>query len=203
MVAPAGLLALFERGDDCPRGSHSSGRVRYRGPEKLRLAADESRHRRQPGKRHQRRPVRQVLAIWPDLTVAADAREDDSRVDSLEFLVTQSQPVHHAGPEVLHHDVRFGHKTLDDLDPPRVAEIDRYALLALIPLVEHARAIQRRFHAVRRVRYPAPAIKIRAHGGLAANDLGAEVGQMHRGKRPRPDPRQIDDPNALQRTARL
>jgi hypothetical protein len=84
-----------------------------------------------------------------------------------------------------------------DLDCTRRGEVQEYALLSLIPLIEISRAVEARLHAGRRNRQPARSVGPCLR--LEADDLGAEVGELHRAEWARPDPAEVDDAHARER----
>src|SRR4029079_12569363 len=47
-----------------------------------------------------------LVNAWPALAVAGDRAIDQFRVDLLQFVVAETEPVHHAGTELLNHNVR-------------------------------------------------------------------------------------------------
>ncbi|MPM57951.1 hypothetical protein SDC9_104780 [bioreactor metagenome] len=57
---------------------------------------------------------------------------DQPGIDGLERRITQAQLVHHAGPEVLPHDVGIQHHALDHLDGGGLLQIEHHAFLVAV-----------------------------------------------------------------------
>jgi len=43
--------------------------------------------------------------LWPGLAITRDRTVDDSRIDRAHGLISQSEPLHHAGAELLDQDI--------------------------------------------------------------------------------------------------
>ena len=107
-------------------------------------------------------------------------------------LVAEAEPVHHAGPELLQHDVgALGEQRQHAIARGRVLEVGGDALLAAVE--------QREVDAL----LP-PARLVAAHllalaRPLDLEHLGAGLGQQQRGQRPRQQRREIEDADAVER----
>jgi hypothetical protein len=139
----------------------------------------------------------QVVARERAAGAAAEPREGavhEPRVRGGELLVAESRALHHAGAEVLDHDVRSLGERAGSAARLWLGEVEDEALLVPVDREEVRRRPRR---VVRRT--PAP----RLVAGLRALDLrhpGAEVAEQHRRERPREDAREVDDVDPLQRT---
>ena len=126
-------------------------------------------------------------------SVPADRHVDHARVARLDVVVAEAEPVHDAGPEVLHHHIGARHELGDQAAPLVGGRVD--ADPPLPPVVVQ----QQRAEAPARER--AQPEDVAQPRRLDLHDVGALLRQHHRGQRPRRQLAQIDDPHPLQRLA--
>ena len=125
------------------------------------------------------------------LPVAGDRAIDQFGIVLAERGVVEAQPRHHAGPEVLDHDVGQGGKLIDDRLGGLALQVDRKALLAAVERAEIAAvAVAQRWPAADHV----------ALEPLDLDDLGTEVGHQARAVRAGQHRGEIEHADALQRT---
>ena len=53
------------------------------------------------------------IAVGTGLAIAGNRHIDQTRVDHLQSLITQPQPLHHPGTELLQDDVMLAHQVMD------------------------------------------------------------------------------------------
>ncbi len=150
VLALAGFLALEQRDQDAHGAEQPGAEIGDR---------DADAHRPlpgQPGDRHQAAHALRDLVearpsgIGPVLAEPRNATEDDLRVDLLEVLVVDLEPLLHVGPEILDHDVGLLHHALERGEPLGRLEVQRDGALVAMqvlevgPLARAARRLARR-----------------------------------------------------------
>ena len=152
---------------DRPRGTEAAGR-----PVDRRRRGDDAfppSHRR----------TRVVTAEPGDRAV------DEARVRGPHRVVSEPEPIHDAGPEVLDEHVGVTHEVESGLDPRSRLQIELHAALA--PLE----------HRVRRVVPP------RSAGRIDVNDFSTCVSEQHREQRPGDVVTEVDDLQPVERALPL
>src|SRR5439155_16663604 len=117
---------------------------------------------------------------------------DQARVDRAQVVVTEAEPLHHAGPEVVHQNVGLAGEPIDRLTTERRADVDRDAALVAIQAPEHGTLAARVFHV--------HAGEIAGARPLDLDDVGAEVAQHLRRARPQLDLGEVEDRHASERS---
>ena len=115
-----------------------------------------------------------------------------SRLQLAQPVVAEAHLLHHAGAEILQHDVGGRHQRREDLLAALGAHVEAQALLAAV--------VDREIDALaahHRLRFA----RLLAAQFLDLDDLGAEVGQDHAAARPRLIPRQFQNPDAFECSA--
>jgi hypothetical protein len=125
----------------------------------------------------------------PGLAIAGHGAEHEIGTHGPEGLVVEPEPLHHAGPEILHHEIGVGDQALDDVDGRGLLEIEHEAPLARIELPEVAA------HPVAQRRPGAHQLAVR---GLDLHHVGAEVGQQPGAMRTGDGGREVEDAHAVQ-----
>ena len=129
------------------------------------------------------------------LAVAGGADEDDGRVALGELLVAQAEAAHHAGAEVLHHDVELAGQRQDSLAGGLVLQVGGHAALVAVEGEERVGLA---------VRVPVGDPPVPAPLPLRPLDLdhvGAEVAEDLGGQRSLHERGEIQDPEVAERTS--
>ncbi len=116
----------------------------------------------------------------PRLAPARHAAENDLRIALEAHIGAEAQPLHHAGTKAFDHGVSLRDQLQRRLNRFRFLQIEhdgRTAAIGDFPFAGNAPAL-----------------------AIDADHFRAHVGQQHGRKRPRPDAREFDDFDALQRT---
>ena len=121
--------------------------------------------------------------VWPN---AGQAHDDEPRVDGVERLGREVEPLEDAGPEALDERVGGLDQAEQGLAPLRVLEIERDRALVAADREPPGRA--RADELAHRARGVAVA------GALDLDHLGAEIRQVLADARARDDVRELDDP---------
>src|SRR5206468_7911879 len=111
-------------------------------------------------------------------------------------LIAQTQTVNHIRGEVLDGNIAHRDNLLGDLRTLGLGDIELYAALSLVVLVEVAGAVDSRL-AVRPRREHAQ--RADSPHRLHADDFSAHVGQLHRARWPGPDPGEVGDADPFKR----
>src|SRR6266571_3054991 len=136
-----------------------------------------------------KRIERGTIAVRAVLAEARYRHQDDAGVQCAQPLVVEAHGSHHAGAKVLQHDVGLRHQRGEDLLALGAPEIEADALLAAVVDGEvDALAAHHR-------RMPA---RLLAAGWLDLDDLGAEIRHEHAAARPRLEPRELENANAVE-----
>src|SRR5207245_1804729 len=120
-----------------------------------------------------------LVTIGAGGAVPAAEGVDQARVDRAQVVVAEAEPLHHAGPEVVHQNVGLAGEPIDRLTTERRADVDRDAALVAIQAPEHGTLAARVFHV--------HAGEIAGARPLDLDDVGAEVAQHLRRARPQLD----------------
>jgi len=118
----------------------------------------------------------------PILTPTCHATKDESRIEALAFHRSETQALHHPGPEALDECITLRHQAPYDVEGSAIFEIDCDAAPST---TEHSVA---RVHAARVVT-------------IDTNDLCAQVGEQHAGIGCGTDARKLDDLERGQRAS--
>ena len=130
----------------------------------------------------------------PGLAVARDRTIDEVGLRGLQHGVVEPEAGHHAGAEILDHDIGGRDQAADDLDRLGPLQVEDDALLAGVELAEGGAGAV----AQRRARPHHVAL-----GGFELDHLGAEIGQQPRAMRPGDRRREIHDPQAVEGAGHL
>src|SRR4030095_16043534 len=114
--------------------------------------------------------------------------EDDAGVQRAKLLVREPHGRHHAGPEVLQHDVGLCHEGREDFLALGAAQVQADALLAA--------AVDGEIDALSADHGGMPPCFLAAEW-LDLDDLGPEVGQEHAAAGPRLEPRPLENADAV------
>ena len=129
------------------------------------------------------------------VAVSRDRAIDQARVALAQRLVAQAKAVHHAGPEVLDHDVRVLAQPLSERPSVRMLEIDRHAALVAVQRDERvALALDRER------RRGSLAGRVAHSGPLDLDDLAPQIGQQLRCQRTGHELGEVDDLDPLKRS---
>ncbi len=138
-----------------------------------------------------------VAAVRPVGAEALDRGKDRPRIELLDRVVAEPEPVHDTGAEVLGHDIGLLDQTAGNLLALRALQIDDGAALVAVEQQEKE-AVDIRIVAV-----PQPARPVAALRVLDLDHIGAEPGQHLGAGRARLVVREIDDANAFECLAHL
>jgi len=133
--------------------------------------------------------------IIAGLPVAGDRAEDEARPDLLQRLVAEAQPVHRAGLEVLHDDVRPGDEAVHHPAGAGVLEVERHRPLAGVDRQEH----RRHADAPEIVVADQVAALVAARPLLELDDIGAHHRQVLGAERAGDHLREVDHPHPVER----
>jgi len=103
------------------------------------------------------------------------------------------------GLEIVDNDIRMPDQVVCNLDGGGILQIQRCASLALAVLVDVSGPVRARLTAPERRR--AGAERVHTQRRLDADDVGAQVCELQAAHGPCPDPREGDDPHAVERQA--
>ena len=192
MVSPRPVArAPVQRREHRGRGVHAGRQVgdRDAGTHREALALAGQAHA--AGERLHDDVVGRLVAVGAVLPEAADRAPDQRGLLGPELRRRQSQPLAHAGAEVLDHDVAFERQPPHDVDARRRLHVDHDRALVAVDgeVVGAVGTDEVRRHAAGDV----------AHRRLHLDDVGAEVGQHLRAERPGQHLRQIEHAHARQR----
>ena len=156
--------------------------------------------RHQPGLALRDLVVARAAALGAVVAEPADRQDDQARVELVQPLDREPEPVQHAGAEVLQQDVGVGDHAGQDAAAVVALEVQRDGLLVAVAGQE-----VRRDRVVLRAdeRRPPAAGVVAGAGGLDLDDAGAEVAQHHPGVRPGEGAGQVDDGDAVQGAAHV
>src|SRR6185295_14836512 len=125
------------------------------------------------------------ITVRAGLSEARDGAVDQPRIDRRERLVVDTEPALDVRPEVLDHHVGLAHQALEDLDRPRVLEVERDRALVAMQ-VEEVEAEGRR-------------VPFDFFARLDLDDVGAHVGELTHRRGTGAGPREVYDPNSVER----
>ena len=117
---------------------------------------------------------------------------DELGTDGHDAFVVESEPIHHAGPEVLHEDIALSREIERHPLACRVLQVDGDALLVAVEPDEEGAA--RRLSV-----FVKPAHVVAGDRVLDLYDRGPQVGELLGREGSRDDAREIEDLHALQR----
>ena len=128
-----------------------------------------------------------------------DSGIDEPRVGRGKAFVTETEALHHAGAEVLDHDIGIGGKSAEIGLARLGLEVEHDALLRAVEADEIPRPL------VLRIIRPERPVRARGvtPGVLDLDDLGAMVGEHHRGIGARQHPAEVEHPHPGQNPARV
>ena len=128
------------------------------------------------------------LAVGARLAEARHRAVDDLGIDLLDVLVAEAQPLDHARPEALHHDMRLGGDLLHHGDAVGRLEVERDRALAAVEGDGMGAVV-----ALQLAQRAAPV----AFQRLDLDDVGAVQGEQHGGVRPRDALREVENGDAV------
>ncbi len=170
-LAPAGLFALAQGGEDADHGQAAAEDVGDRGPGAQRPAARPG-HPGQAAEHLHHLVQGLALRIRPGHEPLEGA-EDDARVARPALLPADPQPVHRARGEVLDDHVRLRHQVEEQRPAAIALQVDGQALLVAVEAGEKTGAEPRKVAGVVTPTRP-----------LDLPDLGAQVGEDQAADRP-------------------
>ena len=129
--------------------------------------------------------------------VAGERDHDQPRIERPKHLPAEPEPIHDAGGEVLRRDVRARDEAAREIDSLGCLQIEDDAALPLVELIEIAAAVRSRDAVWPRRQEPRHAWSLQR---LDADHFGAEMGELQRRVRSGPDPGEIGDANAGERS---
>src|SRR4051794_16451694 len=186
----AALLALQQRQHNAVREQDARGGVVDRNPDPHRPLP------RQAGDRHQApHALRDLIdtgaaLIRPVLPEPRDRAIDNARIDLAHGVVIDAEPVFDGRFEILDDDIGLFDELEEDFLPLRALQIERQRPLVAVQILE-----------IGTVAAAAGRIGMLA-GRLDLDDIGAPIGKLSDGGRPRPMRGQIDHPVAVERQIR-
>ena len=189
-LTPAGAQLLRPGGQHGHRRVHPGAGIAHRsgyrrGP--VRLPVDRER----AGRRLRDRLLDREAGVRAAASETLDACVDQSRRNGAQRFVVDAEPLHHAGPEVLHEDVEPRHEAQEQRVARAAADVDRQAPLVGVPGAEQGG-----------VRLVAGAVRaagpVAAPGPLDLHDVGAQPGQRLRAGGTGLELRQVEDPQTVQ-----
>ena len=151
-------------------------------------------HRHQAGHRLDHEIEAAAAGIGSGLAEARDRAQHQPGIARVQGIPTQAQPLHHAGTEILQHDVGTVDQLPEDFQIGRILEIEPDAALVAVPQHE-GRAL-----ALDEGRRAAHGIALRA---FDLDDVGAEVAELHAAERARQVRRQVENHQAVERACHV
>ena len=185
MLAAAEPVAGDQRQQDGVAGRHARRQVddRRSGPHRRPIRKAVQRHEAAFGLRDRieagTQRERALAAIGRDRAI------DQARIGRRDRRIVETEFLHHAAGEILHHDIRLRDQFARDLERRRIGEIERDAALVAIE-AEEGRALAADFRVFVRPRIVA-AVRV-----FDLDDFGAEIGERLRAGRTGDDPGEID-----------
>ena len=159
-----------------------------------RLAVDAALQRRGPAHALHQVVEGGLVAVRPLARVAERIGVDDRRIDLLQVLIAQPQPLDRRRPAVMDEEVGVLDQVLQDGDGRGLLEIEaERALVAVGRHVDRAHALVAAHRAARHAQQV-------AFRRLDLDHVGAHVGQMLGGERPQQHGRQVDHFHARKRS---
>src|SRR5438132_6318895 len=101
----ARTLTLMKRSQDTDHKVQAGTGVAYLGARNERRAIHETGCRHRSAHRLRNIFIGLKVGVGTRAAEALDRREDDRGVDLVDLLPGKPEPIEHAGPEILHHDV--------------------------------------------------------------------------------------------------
>ena len=150
----------------------------------------------QPAQRRALHPEPRVAALRPRLPAQAGAEHDEVGVVGAERLPIEAVTRHRAGREALDDHVRPRREVARDLAPHLVREVERDAELGGVEVGVELRLVDVAVAVLERPRRAQP---VDAPLGLDAHDRRAVVGEPLGDQRPDAEPREVGDPDPLER----
>ena len=190
VLALAGAIALVQRGKQSDREMQAGSRVADLRARDIRRTFGNARgaHRAAHGLRDVL--IRLEVGIGAGGAEALDGTHHHARIDFVDLLPRESEPVEHAGPEILHDDVAL----LQQLDEYRLAvgrlHVDRDRALVA---VQH-----REIQAVRIGHVAQLAARRIARGRLQLDHVRSHPRQQLRAGRPRLHVRHVENADSLE-----
>ena len=89
-------------------------------------------NRGKSGQRLQQHVLTRAIHVRPAGPIARSGRVNDTRILSLDLLITKPQPVHHPRTKVFGNDVRFHHQLAGNLNAALGFEVERHAALVTV-----------------------------------------------------------------------
>ena len=149
---------------------------------------------RNAGERLDEKVLAGLLAPRPVDAVPGDGAVDDAGVDLANRLISQAQPLHHAGPEILDDDVGARDELLHQREIPSILKVRGEAALVPVDRMEE-RAVALHLK-IREIEPPAELPAVRP---LDLNDGCAEIGESQGARRPREELAKVEDEEPVER----
>ena len=192
-----GALALAQRGEDPERGHQRAAAEVGDLPGGLNgRAVRVAGQAEQPVEAEVVHVVARAPRVGTVLPVARDRAVDEPRVRLTQRLVADPEPLHHARPERLEHDVVLAHQPQQHLPPAVALEVQPDRALAAVEREEEG-GLRRVVGALVVRRGPADVV---AHPRvLDLEDLRAEVGEQQRAEAARKQSREVEHTDVRER----
>ena len=187
--AAPGQRPLVQRGEHAVGAVHPGEQVADRDAHAGRLVGRRTGQRHQPGLALGDLVVARAAALGPVVPEPGDREDDQPRVDLVQPLVREAEPVQHAGAEVLHQHVGAGHQPGQELPALLGLQVGGHRLLVAVRREE----VRRHGVVLRADEGRPPGAGVVAGGGLHLDHPRAEVGEHHRGVRTRERTGEVDD----------
>ena len=169
---------LQQGGDSAQCGVDAGGTVRDGDPGPNRALAGQAGDRHQPAHALDDLVHRGAFDVRSVLAEAGDADNDEARIDGVQPVEVDLQPVLDQRTEILEEHVGSFHEPVEDLESLGVLQVERKASFAPVEILE-----------VRSVPQPGQALPL---GVLDHHHVGAPVSEVTHRRRPRPRLRQVE-----------
>ncbi len=191
-----GPLALQQRRRERERARHAGGVVDHRRAELHRMHVLRAGHRHDPGRGLDHVVIGGLVAARPLLAEGRERGVDQPRVDRGQRVIAQPQGIERAGPVILDEHIGGGDELLEDLAVFLLLEVERNRAL-VGGLRQEARA---HVAAVEVLVGAGGAALVGIVGMLDLDHVRAQHGELVGRERPRQHVRDVDHPDAFERT---
>ena len=198
LTADAGAVALVERGDDTVGAVHPGEEVADGDPDALRVVGVGAGERHQAALALGDLVVPGAAALGTVVAEPADPQDDEARVELVQALDGEAEPVEDAGTEVLEEDVGPGHQPRQDVASGVALEVELDGLL--VPVAGQEVRGHRLVVGPDEGRAPAARLVTRTRA-LDLDDAGTHVAEHHPAVRPGQGTGQVDDDDVVEGSA--
>ena len=133
------------------------------------------------------------VSIRPLRSVARDGTVDEPRVDLVELLVPDADPIGGADPEVLNQGIGLADQVVHHGQALRLLQVDHHAALVAVEREEGGH-----FSRGRDVLEAMGPVELAGPRGLDLQDVGAQISQAQPSERTRQHLRAVEDSDAVQ-----